>query len=38
VREKVKTDNMQFSFTGKGTTYVILIVIQLQEKYIAKVK
>ena len=37
LREKVDIDNMQFDFSaGKGTTDAILIVRQLQEKYLEK--
>ena len=39
VRNIVKIDEMQFRFmSGKGTTDVIFIVRQLQEKYLAKKK
>src|SRR5664279_2367073 len=39
VRRIVKVDDMQFGFmAGKGTTYAIFVVWQLQEKYLAKKK
>jgi len=39
VREKVKTDNMQFAYMGgKETTDVISIIKKSQETYIAKKK
>ena len=39
VKSKGTLDSMQFGFTsGKGTTDTIFIVIQMQEKYMAKKK
>ena len=39
VRKIVKIDSMQFGFmAGRGTTDAIVIVRQLQEKYLAKNK
>ncbi|XP_065315529.1 uncharacterized protein LOC135924400 [Gordionus sp. m RMFG-2023] len=39
IREQIKIDEMQFSFTsGKGTTDAIFVVRQMQEKYLAKQK